>query len=84
MAINAAVEDAATLTIVLPKSIIMSNSLEFLRSLIILFELLFLLFSNFFIWIFDNEKKAVSDPEKKAERIRNPKIDINKKFKFTG
>ena len=84
IAMSAAVEAAATFTIVFPKSMIISSSFGFLSNRNIRFELLFLLFSNFFNWIFDNEKKAVSDPEKKAESIKKPTIDTIEKLSFTS
>ena len=80
---SAAVEAAATFTIVFPKRMIISNSFGLLSNRKMRFELLLLLFSNFFIWILVNEKKAVSDPEKKAERIRKPIIEIIGKLTFT-
>ena len=77
---SAAVEAAATFTIVFPKSMIISNSFGLLSNRKIRFELLLLFFSNFFIWIFVNEKKAVSDPEKNAENIRKPIIEKTEKL----
>ena len=79
----AAAAEAATFTIVLPRRIIISSSLGLRNNLVILFDDGDLPFSNFFNCNLVNEKKAVSEPEKKADRNRKPTIAIYKKFSST-
>jgi hypothetical protein len=84
IAIRAAEDEAATFTIVFPSRIMMSNSRGFFRSLKIRLLLRLLFFSIFFSWIFVSEKKAVSEPEKKADKSRKPMIAINEKLSSTS
>ena len=84
MAIRAAEEEAATFTIVFPSRMMMSNSRGFFRSLKIRLLLRLLFFSIFFNWIFVSEKKAVSEPEKKADKSKKPMIAINEKLSSTS
>jgi hypothetical protein len=70
IAIRAAVVAAAMLAMVLPNNIKISSSRGFFNKLKIILAARVLSCSNFFSWILDNEKKAVSEPEKKADKAK--------------
>ena len=76
IATTAAKEEAATFTIVLPKRIKTSNSLGLRINFNILRDFLSFFFSSFLISNLDKAKNAVSEPEKKADRIKKTKINM--------
>jgi len=78
---SAANVETATFTMVFPNRIVVKSRLGFFSNRRILLERGLFCSSSFLICIFVNEKKAVSDPEKNADKTK--KMSIYSKYSST-